>query len=543
LITRPEIIGELITQHESVFKEKDIARIINHYVDDGHDFQTILHGVKTSDEIIALKYKGDASDNIYYSTKEMIATEAEMIKLTYKLYEAKSHGIHPDFVNEAIKGQNKELKEKFGGRLSDEQIEAIKHITGKERLSTLVGYAGAGKSTALKAAREAWEAQGYKVHGAALAGKAAAGLEESSGIKSRTLHSYQYRWEHNDLKLNSNDVFVIDEAGMVGSQQMHYFLKEVQKAGAKIILVGDSGQRQPISAGGAFKAIEEITNPAKITEIRRQKQDWQRQASMDFANGNIETALKAYDKKGFITKSENEDEAITSLVEDYIADLKGTNSVKKIFNKQSDHIADDYNKQSSRLILAHRRKDVAKLNDAIREKLLAENQMSKDSELTYNTASGKKQFAKGDRFLFTKNDTQLNVKNGTLGTVIDASPSFLTVQPDGKSAKPIQIDINQYNHLGHGYAVTIHKSQGATVDKTWLLATKSMDQHLIYVAGTRHRERMKVYHSKSELNTISDFSRKQFKQNCKQTTHSYQINLNLSRRLLLKARLINQTKN
>ena len=292
LITRPEIIGGLITQHESVFSEKDIAKFIKRHVDDGHDFQTILHAVKTSDEIIALKHKEDKASTIYYSTKEMIAIETEMIKLTHKLYETKSHGIHPSFVNEAIEGQNKELNAKFGGKLSDEQIEAIRHITGKEHLSTLVGYAGAGKSTALKAARKAWEAQGYKVHGAALAGKAAAGLEESSGIKSRTLHSYQYRWKRDDPKLTSNDVFVIDEAGMVGSKQMNYFLKEVQKAGAKIVLVGDSGQLQPIAAGGAFKAIEEITNPTKITEIRRQKQSWQRHASMDFANGNVETPLK-----------------------------------------------------------------------------------------------------------------------------------------------------------------------------------------------------------------------------------------------------------
>lgn len=175
------------------------------------------------------------------------------------------------------------------------------------------------------------------------------------------------------------------------------------------------------------------------------------------------------------------------------------------------------------MILAHRRKDVAKLNNAVRETLLAENLMSKDTELTYNTASGKKQFAKGDRILFTKNDAQLNVKNGTLGTVVKASPSFLTIQPDDKNAQPIQIDINHYNHLDHGYTVTIHKSQGATVDKSWLLATKSMDQHLIYVAGTRHRERMRVYYSKSELNNTSDLSHIAFRQNHKQTINDYDI--------------------
>ena len=102
-------------------------------------------------------------------------------------------------------------------RLSDEQRRAIEHITGPERIAAVVGYAGAGKSTMLAAAREAWEAEGYQVHGAALSGKAAEGLEESSGIQSRTLASWSRGWENDRGTIGRGDVFVIDEAGMVGS--------------------------------------------------------------------------------------------------------------------------------------------------------------------------------------------------------------------------------------------------------------------------------------------------------------------------------------
>ncbi|PTD30850.1 hypothetical protein C5N13_00180, partial [Sinorhizobium meliloti] len=113
-------------------------------------------------------------------------------------------------------------------------------------IAAVVGLAGAGKSTLLAAARVAWEGEGRRVIGAALAGKAAEGLEDSSGIRSRTLASWELAWESGRKQLNRADVLVIDEAGMVSSQQMARILKAVEDAGAKAVLVGDAMQLQPI---------------------------------------------------------------------------------------------------------------------------------------------------------------------------------------------------------------------------------------------------------------------------------------------------------
>ncbi len=188
--------------------------------------------------------------------------------------------------------------------------------------------------------------------------------------------------------------------------------------------------------------------------------------------------------KSCIKTADSDASAMEALVKDYVADLKH-----------------DPNNQSSRLILAHRRKDVAKLNSAVRQSLIARGKL-KDQQ-KYETVDGMKRFASGDRILFTKNDNDLGVKNGTLGTVLKTNEQSITIQPDDKKAQLIVVDLEAYNSLDHGYAVTIHKSQGATVDKTWLFATRTMDQHLMYVAGTRHTTDFKIHAEESyEINQL-----------------------------------------
>ena len=107
----------------------------------------------------------------------------------------------------------------------------------------------------MKAAREVWQAAGYRVVGGALAGKAAEGLEKEAGIASRTLSSWERRWAQGIDRLDDRTVFVLDEAGMVSSRQMAYFVEVIVKTGAKLVLVGDPEQLQPIEAGAAFRAI------------------------------------------------------------------------------------------------------------------------------------------------------------------------------------------------------------------------------------------------------------------------------------------------
>ena len=148
-------------------------------------------------------------------------------------------------------------------------------------------------------------------------------------------------------------------------------------------------------------------------------------------------------------------------------------------------------KETSRLAFAHRRKDVFALNQGIRNALRDPDNPEPETLLT--TATGPRAFAKGERIVFTKNDRDLGVRNGMLGTVQSVNDHKITVLMDGNPPLKVTFDPRKFQGFDHGYAVTIHKSQGATVDHAYVLGSRSMDPHLAYVAMTRHRSDLQVF--------------------------------------------------
>ncbi|GAA6196996.1 hypothetical protein NBRC116598_24400 [Pseudophaeobacter arcticus] len=129
-----------------------------------------------SSDLIRLCESNDVTTKDYLAAEHQLGTCAESLSKT------KGTPVGAAHISHAIREQDAAMRKSFGGRLSDEQRAALHHILGPERLACIVGLAGAGKSTMLKTARTAWEKQGIAVHGAALAGKAAEGLQSASGI-------------------------------------------------------------------------------------------------------------------------------------------------------------------------------------------------------------------------------------------------------------------------------------------------------------------------------------------------------------------------
>ncbi|MET4692152.1 Ti-type conjugative transfer relaxase TraA [Sinorhizobium fredii] len=493
---KPEQVLSIITQEKSVFDRRDIARALHRYInDDAQAFQNAFAAVMASPALVELQPErthiaGDRetgeTELARYSTREMVEIESGMVGAAERMAEVRSHGVDRRHVARAMERQDDAIRRSSGdetARLSDEQRRAIEHITGPERISAVVGFAGAGKSTMLAAAREAWEAQGYRVHGAALSGKAAEGLEESAGIQSRTLASWSRGWDNERGMIGRGDVFVIDEAGMVGSRQLARFIGEAEQRGAKIVLVGDHEQLQAIGAGAPFRAIAEQIGHVELSDIRRQREGWQREASVSFATHKTAEGLAAYRDKGNIRFAAGRDEARAEIVRDYLADR-------------------EQRPDGTRVAMAHRRADVRALNADIRSELQERGQLAKgeeDGELVFQTNDGKRTFAPGDRIVFLENSRDLGVKNGMLGTVEHVQSGRIIAQLDGRNGDSVSIPMDTYQAIDHGYATTIHKNQGATVDRAFVLASGTMDRHLTYVAMTRHRDGAQLYADRQEF--------------------------------------------
>lgn len=536
LLADPGPLLRQLGNERSTFDEKDIARVIHRYVDDPVDFANIRARLMASPDLVLLKPQqagpltdpmtgpmtgrvngrvaGEAREPAIFTTRQILRTEHDMMRSADTLSGRRGFGISDAGRAGAVRfveGDNP-LKP---FRLDIEQIEAIRHVTGDSGIAAVVGLAGTGKSTLLAVARLAWESGHHRVLGATLSGKAAEGLEESSGIRSRTLAAWEHAWNNGPDRLMRSDVLVIDEAGMVSSLQMARVLDAAEKAGAKVVLVGDAMQLQPIGAGAAFRAIAERIGSAELAGVRRQQDQWARDASSRLARGDTAGGLEIYARRGHLVEAETRDELVSRLVSDW-ADARR----KMIMPSQPGRGVRPGTgiaalngggrlRGDALLVLAHTNRDVHRLNEALRKVMREEGALG--AARSFRTERGMREFAAGDRIIFLENARFLEpraggnnpqyVRNGMFGTVVSTGNAFraplLSVRLD--SGSEIVLSEDSYRNIDHGYAVTIHKSQGATVDRTFVLASGMMDRHLTYVSMTRHRHRADLYAAREDF--------------------------------------------
>lgn len=473
----PTLILTKITTQRAVFTRHDIAREIHRTECSTAEFQSLFYYVGAHEELVVVAapsfdpFTGDATSEALFSTRTMVELEHRMVQNIDALARRVSAPISERDLERAFES----VRTGRGFDLTEQQKMVVRHLTRETGASALVGYAGAGKSTATAATRIAFERQGYTVVGGALAGIAADNLRSEAGIESRTLASWEYQWAKGDLLPNNKTVFVMDEAGMVSSRQMESITRALNEAGARMIVLGDARQLQPIQAGAAFRAFVDLTGYCELDSVVRQHVPWMRHAAIAFGSGRTQEGVAAYLERDRLGWSESNEEARDGLIRDWLPYHQANADVT---------------------IMAHRNKDVIALNVDAREALKAKGALGEDH--IFASERGEKPFAAGDQILFLKNERSLGVFNGSTGQVVEADRNRLKVLVEGH-ADPITLRANEYNHIDYGYARTIHKEQGNTVDRAFVYLSPSMDAQLSYVALTRHRDDVTLYASREDF--------------------------------------------
>ncbi len=491
----PGCVIRLVAQQQSVFNARDIARTIHTFIDHEVPFTRALDRAMAQPDLVVLATAElDAAGRVVtpaqYTTPATQALEARMSEQASAMASRRGAALPADDVTAILAGA------KF--TLSDEQVGAIRHITERADMASIVGFAGAGKSTLLRTAAHAWHASGRQVLGGAISNKVSKDLAEGAGIHAQSVARWVTLWSHGREQLSANSVFVLDEAGMVGSADMASIVSEVTRAGGKLVLVGDPEQLQPIAAGGAFRVLVEQCGAFELAGVRRQHDDWARAATIAFQRGDVTAAVDAYAAQNAITFAPDRVDAAQALVKAYL---------------DGQALPNRNGRPGTQVALAHRNDDILLLNTAIHEGRGQLGQLGDD--VTLETRRGPRKIAAGDRLQFLKN-TELDlaaggrskVSNSDLGTVraiaFDASGPVLTVALDGSSqnSKIVRFAAADYADFDLGYATTIHKTQGATLDRAFVLASSSMDKPLAYVAMSRHRDSVSVYVPQTEIADI-----------------------------------------
>ena len=465
-----------LTQGQSTFAHRDLMRAVAQEGAGRLKYTELVATVKAMIASGAVIRIGKSSPtNLRFTTPEILALETRCLETAAAMANQNGSVIPEAEVQRAAK----QVQNKDGLALSQEQRQAVHHIASATgRIALVEGLAGTGKTQMLKVVRHVYEASGYRVHGCSLSGKAAQNLEEGSGIRAQTLHRLLARLDKKQIALDAKDVIVLDEAAMVGSRQMGMLLDHAGRAGAKVIMVGDSKQLQPIDAGQMFGTLVRELGKSDLTDIRRQNESWARDAVRAVLAGQSSDALSAFDQRGLVSRTSDTAASVEILTDHWLADELPAHN---------------------KLVLAGTRLEAYRLNQSIRQALQGVNRVGHE-EVDFTTSQGgTRRLAAGDRVVFLRNDLGLGVKNGTLGTVIACHPSTddpgITVEID--RGKRIHVPLDQYGHVDHGYALTVHKAQGTTIDgNVYVMASDAMtDREWSYVALSRAKGTTRIYTS------------------------------------------------
>jgi hypothetical protein len=364
-------------------------------------------------------------------------------------------------------------------------------------------------------------------------------------IETNTLDSYQRSWEQYESlnnKLSSNElsgsalnyakntiakiekqgkilddktVIIVDEANMIAKHLWEPLTTQVEKSGAKLLVVQDPAQIKAFTAGDIARGLLDRYQAFELTNILRQKIKWQRECSHKLNEHKLAEGLSPYIEAKAITWHREEIECMRRLTEDYVQGVT-------------------QNENKTHLFISFLNTKVNTINHRIHNRLKAE------GILTGHKVINGQEYSINERIVFTERNENIGdkvktisehkeqgIKNGTFGTIIAIdegkvlSKASLTVKLD--DGRVVKFNPEKYKHFSYGYGITINKAEGLTADYSYVLFDQKMNANLTLIAMTRHKEDCKGYLLETEFTDFKDIVQKIGRSQNKELISDYTI--------------------
>jgi Ti-type conjugative transfer relaxase TraA len=472
----PPRILDTLTEKRSTFSRGDLNRVLAKVIFDPQERAGFTNQILALPDVVGLR-ETETAPVSRYTTRGVLADEVRVMRDAGVMAGTTRHGLTATQGEAALDHHPK---------VNGERRAAFWKLTEAQGLAVLAGESGAAKSTTLAAVRDAYQMAGYRVIGMSWTNQVVENLKREGFDVATTVAAELYRLDNGSTRWDARTVLIVDEATMLSTKHLAQVTAQARVAGGKLILAGDDKQLGSIERGGLFGALKEKHGGAELHEVVRVSDAEQRRAFNLMHKGEFLRALAIYSRQGAIHWSGGQDEARDALVRRWGRD-----------------VAADPDKV--RFVFAYTNADVLELNAALRDVRKEQGALGDDRQL--KTADGVAPFAEGDRIQFTgtsarREERQAGISNGGVGTIRAIEGDRVTVALDGKPDAPERLVsfVVGDNHAGgefdkfrHGYAGTIYKGQGRTLDQTYLYHSEHWRSATSYVALTRHRENVALF--------------------------------------------------
>jgi Ti-type conjugative transfer relaxase TraA len=499
-----EVLEQLTARH-AVFTWRDMNRELAKEITDPTASALATDEILRRPEVIGLR-ETVAAPVTHYTTRAVLDAERAVLRDAAALAAQARHGVPAARADRHASG------------LNAEQAAALRHATGPAGFTVIAGEAGTGKSRTLGAIREAYEADGYRVIGLSWTNGVVQDMRQDGFSQASTIASEMKRLEAGTQVWTRRDVLIVDEAAMLATQHLAAVVGKARQVGAKVILAGDDRQLSSIERGGMFEPLRIVHGAAELHTVQRVQEADQQRAFNLMHDGKFRAALDIFDRKGAIHWTETTGQAAEALQRCYAGDIAAEPGRK-------------------RFIFAYTNEQVDVLNRFAREVHRQRGALGEDHTLA--TARGAAPFAAGDRVQFTDNawsrkDKEAGLVNGVVGTVLAIDTSHakprMTVEldaPKGEEARRVSFIVGadrkagEFDAIRHGYAGTIYKGQGRTLDQTYVFHSHYWRESSSYVALTRHRDSVAIFAARDTAADLDRLARQMGRDETKRAAISF----------------------